>query len=155
MTDCRAEKEEEDHKKNLQMYVFLARCIAYPFNGQQTGDMARRQMKVNKQELTRIRDRFTSFLKGETNIAADEAFTKAIQSYFEVFLKSERVQKVVHAGGFSQHDFREVFRLNIEKRIRSLPDIEGLSKDTVLNSWLAKFDAIIKGDETDQNRNAR
>lgn len=151
----KAEREEEDHKKNLQMYMFLARCIAYPFNGQQTGDMARRQMKVNKQELARIRERFTLFLKGETNIAADEAFTKAIQSYFEVFLKSERVQKVVHAGGFSQHDFREVFRLNIEKRVRSLPDIEGLSKDTVLNSWLAKFDAIIKGDETDQNRNAR
>ncbi|EGT54091.1 hypothetical protein CAEBREN_32136 [Caenorhabditis brenneri] len=151
----RAEREEEEHKKNLQMYVFLARCVAYPFNGQQTGDMARRQMKVNKQELARIRDRFALFLKGETNIAADEAFTKAINSYTEVFLKSERVQKVVHAGGFSQHDFREVFRLNIEKRIRSLPDIEGLSKDTVLNSWLAKFDAIIKGDETDQNRNAR
>ncbi|CAI5448128.1 unnamed protein product [Caenorhabditis angaria] len=151
----RAEKEEEDHKRNLQMYVFLSRCIAYPFNGQQTGDMARRQVKVNKQELARIRERFHSFLKGETNIAADEAFTKAIQSYFEVFLKSERVQKVVHAGGFSQHDFREVFRLNIEKRIRSLPDIEGLSKETVLNSWLTKFDAIIKGDETDQNRNAR
>ncbi|EFO93024.1 CRE-UNC-31 protein [Caenorhabditis remanei] len=151
----KAEREEEEHKKNLQMYVFLARCVAYPFNGQQTGDMARRQMKVNKQELARIRERFQLFLKGETNIAADEAFTKAIQSYTEVFLKSERVQKVVHAGGFSQHDFREVFRLNIEKRIRSLPDIEGLSKDTVLNSWLAKFDAIIKGDETDQNRNAR
>ncbi|CAD6191936.1 unnamed protein product [Caenorhabditis auriculariae] len=151
----RAEKEEEEHKRNLQMYVFAARCIAYPFNGQQTGDMARRQLKVNKHELARIRDRFHSFLKGETNIAADEALTKAIQSYYEVFLKSERVQKVVHAGGFSQHDFREVFRLNIEKRIRSLPDIEGLSKDTVLNSWLTKFDAIIKGDEDAQARNAR
>ncbi|CAB3409327.1 unnamed protein product [Caenorhabditis bovis] len=151
----RAEKEEEEHKKNLQMYVFLARCIAYPFNGQQTGDMARRQLKVNKQELSRIRERFQSFLKGDTNIAADEAFTKAIHSYFEVFLKSERVQKVVHAGGFSHHDFREVFRLNIEKRIRSLPDIEGLSKDTVLNSWLVKFDAIVKGDESEQQRNAR
>ena len=52
--------------------------------------------------------RFHSFLKGETNIPADDAFTKAIQSYYETFLKSERVQKVVHAGGFSQHDFREV-----------------------------------------------
>ena len=52
--------------------------------------------------------RFAAFLKGETQIVADEAFTKAIQSYAEVFLRSERVHKVVHAGGFSQHDFREV-----------------------------------------------
>ncbi|PAV73614.1 hypothetical protein WR25_23640 [Diploscapter pachys] len=104
----RAEKEEEDHRKNLQNYIFVARCIAYHFNAKQPTDMARRQLKVNKQELTRIRERFHSFLKGETNIPADDAFTKAIQSYYETFLKSERVQKVVHAGGFSQHDFREV-----------------------------------------------
>ncbi|KHN87867.1 Calcium-dependent secretion activator [Toxocara canis] len=104
-------------------------------------------MDVNKQELARIKDRFQSFLKGETQIAADEAFTKAIESYFEVFLKSERVQKVVQAGGFSQYDFREVFRCNVEKRVRSLPEIDGLSKETVLNSWMTKFDTIIRGDE--------
>lgn len=71
----------------------------------------------------------------------------------EVFLKSERVHKVVNAGGFSMHDFREVFRLNVEKRIRSLPEIEGLSKDTVLSSWMAKYDAITKTeDETAKTR---
>jgi hypothetical protein len=72
-----------------------------------------------------------------------------------VFLKSERVAKVVQAGGFSGHDFREVFRCNIEKRIRSLPEIEGLSKETVLTSWTTKFDQITKGDEDVQNRQPR
>src|SRR4051794_4269343 len=105
------------------MYVFVAKCVAYHFNAKQPTDMARRQLKVTKQELARIKDRFQSFLKGETQIPADEAFTKAIESYFEVFLKSERVAKVVQAGGFSLHDFREVFRCNVEKRIRSLPEI--------------------------------
>lgn len=28
---------------------------------------------------------------------------------------------------------------------RSLPEIDGLSKETVLTSWLAKFDCIMKG----------
>lgn len=27
---------------------------------------------------------------------------------------------------------------------RSLPEIDGLSKDTVLGSWMAKFDCIFK-----------
>ncbi|CAJ0587828.1 unnamed protein product, partial [Mesorhabditis spiculigera] len=151
----RAENEEEERKRKLQLYVLVSRCVAYHFNAKQPTDMARRQMKVNKQELARIKERFNQFLKGETQIVADEAFTKAIQSYFEVFLKSERVSKVVMAGGFSQHDFREVFRCNVEKRIRSLPDIDGLSKDTVLNSWMAKFDTIIRGDEDAANRPAR
>lgn len=49
---------------------------------------------------------------------ADEAFQNAVQSYHDVFLKSERVLKMVQSGASSQHDFREVFRNNIEKRVR-------------------------------------
>lgn len=30
---------------------------------------------------------------------------------------------------------------------RSLPEIDGLSKETVLTSWMAKFDCIFKGDD--------
>lgn len=109
--------------------------------------MAKRQPKVTKQELSKIRDRFQSFLKGETMIAADEAFTNAVQSYYEVFLKSDRVPGIVASGGFSANDFREVFRSNIDKRIRSLPEIDGLSKETVLNSWMTKFDTIFRGED--------
>ncbi|KAI6216158.1 hypothetical protein M3Y99_01836800 [Aphelenchoides fujianensis] len=143
----RAENEEEERRQNLQLYVFVAKCIAYHFNAKQPTDMAKRQLKVTKQELARIKDRFQAFLSGGIQIAADDALKKAIESYFEVFLKSERVAKVVQAGGFSSHDFREVFRCNVEKRIRSLPEIEGLSKETVLTSWMSKFDSIMKGDE--------
>lgn len=49
---------------------------------------------------------------------ADEAFQNAVQSYYDVFLKSERVVKMVQSGACSQYDFREVFRNNIEKRVR-------------------------------------
>lgn len=59
-----------------------------------------------------------SFLKGDTQIMADEAFQNAVQSYYDVFLKSERVLKMVTSGACSQYDFREVFRNNIEKRVR-------------------------------------
>ncbi|KAI4493140.1 hypothetical protein M0802_009557 [Mischocyttarus mexicanus] len=85
------------------------------------------------------------FLKGETQIMADEAFRNAIQNYFDVFLKSDRVVRMVQSGACSQIDFREVFKKNIQKRVRSLQEIDGLSKETVLTSWLAKFDCIIKG----------
>ncbi|KAG0727031.1 Calcium-dependent secretion activator [Chionoecetes opilio] len=87
----------------------------------------------------------TSFLKGELQIAADEAFINAVQSYYEIFLKNERLASMVTSGACSQHDLREVFKHNVEKRVRSLPEIDGLSKETVLTSWMAKFDMIIKG----------
>ena len=141
------EREEEERKKRLQLYVFVMRCIAYPFNAKQPTDMARRQTKVTKQQLQVIKERFHAFLNGETHIVADEAFTNAVQSYYEVFLKSDRVANMVRSGGCSANDFREVFKNNIEKRVRSLPEIDGLSKETVLSSWMAKFDAIYRGEE--------
>ncbi|XP_022108476.1 calcium-dependent secretion activator 1-like isoform X3 [Acanthaster planci] len=143
----RLQREEEEHKKRLQLYVFVMRCIAYPFNAKQPTDMARRQTKVTRQQLTTIKERFQAFINGETQIVADEAFCNAVQNYYQVFLKSDRVLKMVLSGGCSSHDFREVFKNNVEKRVRSLPEIDGLSKDTVLSSWMAKFDAIYRGEE--------
>ncbi|XP_069759487.1 calcium-dependent secretion activator 2 isoform X2 [Narcine bancroftii] len=149
------EEEEAKKKKALQLYVFLLRCIAYPFNAKQPTDMARRQQKMNKQQLQTVREQFQAFLNGETQIIADEAFWNAIQSYYEIFLKSDRVTRMVTSGGCSANDFREVFKKNIEKRVRSLPEIDGLSKETVLSSWMAKFDAIYRGEEDLRNKPAR
>ncbi|KAL7726775.1 hypothetical protein ACLKA6_001492 [Drosophila palustris] len=150
------EREEEERKRRIQLYVFISRCISYPFNAKQPTDMTKRQPKITKQQLEIITQRFQAFMKGETQIMADEAFQNAVQSYHDVFLKSERVMKMVQSGACSQHDFREVFRNNIEKRVRSLPEIDGLSKETVLTSWMAKFDIILKGSgEEDTKRPSR
>ena len=69
----------------------------------------------------------------------------------DLFLRSDRVLRAVAAGGLSSQDFRDVFRLSVERRVRSLPDIDGLSKETVLTSWMVKFDAIFKGIVYDKN----
>ncbi|XP_056596322.1 calcium-dependent secretion activator 2 isoform X10 [Triplophysa dalaica] len=147
----RLQKEEAERKIKLQIYVFVLRCIAYPFNAKQPTDMARRQQKLNKQQLQVVKERFQAFLKGETQIVADEAFCNAVRSYYEGFLKCERVTRMVQSGGCSASDFRDVFKKNIERRVRSLPEIDGLSKETVLSSWITKYDAIYKGEE-DQRR---
>lgn len=39
--------EEQERKIRLQLYVFVVRCIAHPFNAKQPTDMARRQQKVS------------------------------------------------------------------------------------------------------------
>uniref|UniRef100_A0A672F9Q1 Ca2+-dependent activator protein for secretion a n=1 Tax=Salarias fasciatus TaxID=181472 RepID=A0A672F9Q1_SALFA len=149
------QREEEERKKRLQLYVFVMRCIAYPFNAKQPTDMARRQQKISKQHLQMVKERFQAFLNGETQIVADEAFINAVQSYYEVFLKSDRVSRMVQSGGCSASDSREVFKKHIEKRVRSLPEIDGLSKETVLSSWMAKFDTIYRGEEDPRKHQQR
>ena len=138
--------EDVEHKKRLQLYVFVSRCIAYPFNAKQPSHMARRKFKVTNNNLALIKQRFASFLDGKTNIIADEACKDAIQSYTDTLLRSERVAKMVHSGGYSSNDFRDHFKVNIETCVRNLEDVEGISKETMLSSWMATFDAIYKGD---------
>ncbi len=93
--------EEAERKMRLQIYVFVSRCIAYPFNAKQPTDMARRQTKVTKQNLIAIKERFASFLDGKTNIIADEAFKNAVKSYHESFICSDRVAKMVCMYGMN------------------------------------------------------
>uniref|UniRef100_A0A8C5B8W8 Calcium dependent secretion activator 2 n=1 Tax=Gadus morhua TaxID=8049 RepID=A0A8C5B8W8_GADMO len=148
-------EQEEERRTRLQIYVFVLRCIAYPFNAKQPTDMTRRQQKMNKQQLQTVREAFSSFLSGDTQILADEAFCNAVRSYYEGFLKSERVSRMVQSGGCSAADFRDVFKKNIERRVRSLPEIDGLSKETVLSSWMAKYDTVARGDEDPRRPPAR
>lgn len=42
--------------------------------------------QINKQQLQTVKERFQSFLSGETQIVADEAFINAVQSYYDVSL---------------------------------------------------------------------
>lgn len=59
------EREEEERKRRIQLYVFISRCIAYPFNAKQPTDMTRRQTKITKHQLETITARF-QVLAGET-----------------------------------------------------------------------------------------
>ena len=58
MAQDRAEREEEERKRRLQLYVFVSRCVAYPFNSKQPTDMTKRQLKITKQQLESLQQRF-------------------------------------------------------------------------------------------------
>lgn len=141
-------EEDQERKEKLMLYVFVLRCIAHPFNAKQQTDMARRQNKISKQELSVINARFEKFLNGLTKIESDKAFHNSVKLYFDTFLNGDRVLKMVSCGSCTAGDFREVFKSSIEKRVRNLPvGLNFPTKETVLSSWMAKFDSIYRGDE--------
>lgn len=147
------EEDDQERKEKLMLYVFVLRCIAHPFNAKQQTDMTRRQNKITKQESVVIKNRFEQFLNGMTKIESDKAFHNAIKCYFDTFLSGERVLKMVGCGSCTAGDFRDVFKSSIEKRVRKLPP--GLTKETVLSSWMAKFDSIYRGEENSTRCPAR
>ncbi|XP_074603167.1 calcium-dependent secretion activator 1 isoform X3 [Brevipalpus obovatus] len=148
----KVEKEEQERKMRLQLYVFVIRCVSYPFNAKQPTDMVRRPLKVTKPQLEQLIARFNSFLKGETQIPCDDAFVQIVQNYYTKFLSSDRCQIMVNSGASSLNDFRSIFRSAVEKWVKSLPEIDGLSKETLLNSWISKFEILIRGDDLDPKK---
>jgi len=67
----KSEKEEEERKRRLQLYVFVMRCVAYPFNAKQPTDMARRQAKVTRQQLQTLKERFQVIPAPEAHLVSD------------------------------------------------------------------------------------
>ena len=45
-----------------------------------------------------------------------------------MFIRSPRIGRMVESGGATAADFRDVFKNNIDKRIKNLPEIDGLRK---------------------------
>lgn len=74
------EKLEEDKKRRLQLYVFVSRCVAHPFNAKQPTDMTRRHTKLTPHQLETIQARFQvissrklkSILLAKTCVFADQ-----------------------------------------------------------------------------------
>lgn len=56
------EREVEERKSRIQLYVFITRCIAYPFNAKQPADMQKRHLKITKQQLETLCSRFQVFI---------------------------------------------------------------------------------------------
>ncbi|KAL5962363.1 Calcium-dependent secretion activator [Taenia solium] len=138
---------EELHKLRLQLYVFVLRCIAYPFTVALPQDPVRRYLKVTREYLGVLRERFTAFLNRDLQIVCDEAFFNAVRHFDEIYLRNEFVERAVIAGGFSMNDIRGVFARSIEQRLQRFEEIDGLPKQTVIGAWKVKFDQICRGGE--------
>lgn len=139
-----------ERKKLLQLYILVARCIAYPFNVRLPSDISRRKAKVTKKVLSVLRGRFGAFLDGKTNMTSDDDFKRAIQVYADTILWSESVAKMINSGSYSEDDFRDHFKYSIEEDVCDLRNVEGVSKETVLALWMARFDVIFRGDMDDE-----
>lgn len=139
------DEHDVEKKEKLMLYVFVSRCIAHPFNAKQQNDMTRRHVRITMEDLLVIKQRFEQFLSGETTIESDKAFHVAVKFYYDSILCSDRILRMIKYRSATAYDFREVFKSCIENRVRNVPS--GLTVETILNSWMTKFDKIYRGDD--------
>lgn len=59
------EREEAERKKRIQLYVFILRSVAYPFNAKQPSDMNKRHLKVTKEGHDKMKARIEVQIRNE------------------------------------------------------------------------------------------
>ena len=59
------EREEAERKKRIQLYVFILRSVAYPFNAKQPSDMNKRHLKVTKEGHDKMKARIEVLTRNE------------------------------------------------------------------------------------------
>ncbi|XP_065179663.1 calcium-dependent secretion activator-like [Sycon ciliatum] len=138
---------EAGHGQILELYVLVARCIAFPFTAQARNSMSRtRHLKLTETDLVQYCVQFEGFLRGDMPmIVSDEAFDKAILCYYDNFLVSKRLLSLVRSGGCTFADLRKVFQNYVEKFLKNLPLMERVKHDHVLAIWMSKYEAICRG----------
>lgn len=97
----------------------------------------------------------TSSNSSSNTCQLDNIFASVVSEYLDVYLSDERIAYLINSGSCSNNDFREIFRGLARRRIKSLPDdilqfnestTLPTSKESLLTSWMAKFECLLKGD---------
>ena len=140
------DSEDEERRSLLQLYVLVARCIAYPFANRQNADkLPVHGVRATEATLKQLRERFQSFLEGRTRLGGnvDVAIQEAMRIYHETVLMSSDVAGLIRAGGWKVENFTGVFRAMLPRMLSNL-ELDESTETRVTTVWLQRFSAICR-----------
>lgn len=166
------QRQEENRKLRLQLYVFVLRCISYSFNAKQTNanDLHYRQqqqhLKLRKNQLEQIVQSHTRYISGPFATSGkcphqqlskqltglqlkqlDELYERIHVTFNRKFLQNERIRLFVESGCCSQQDLRELFRQHVERILKEsklfLP--AKLSSNSMIRRSLSPKGEVVQG----------
>lgn len=139
----------DSEKEKLQLYVFVARCIAQPISVKKNKDFQEANPdKLSLEEFYTIKKRFESYLQSETDLILGEYFHNAMKYFHEHCLSSKHIESKIRLGCMSLLDLREIFSLRAHhdmmadmlNEVESPDLITENSANLVEQLWLKTFD---------------
>lgn len=137
------QQREANRKLRLQLYVFVSRCISYPFNAKQqmaTGDHRQQLTKLRRGQLEQIvqaHGRFLAQAREQQSFSGpkcphyhlkllnesqlkqlDELYERAHHTFDKRFLRNEKMKLLVESECCSQQDLRDLFRQNAQRVLK-------------------------------------
>lgn len=142
------DSEEEERRSLLQLFVLVARCIAYPFVTKQNADKVPiHGVRATEEVLLQLRERFEAFLEGRTRLggSVDVAVQEAMRIYYETVLMNQDVAGLIKAGGWKLDDFTGVFSAMLPRMLANL-ELDEETESRVKTVWLQRFSALSRGE---------
>lgn len=140
--DQEAQQREATRKLRLQLYVFVLRCISYPFNAKQqaTGDHRQQQAKLRKAQLEQIVQAHSRYVRSMTFASASSGsgggpkgspMSQSLQHLAKVLTEGQlkqlaELQERAHASFERRFLQNERMRLLVEAECCSQQDLRDL-----------------------------
>lgn len=131
------------HKDNLYLYVFVARCIAFSFHKDNSDedDFPTHKALLAKHDFEIIRENLKAYLQdgGGTDATGNlgEHFYALNKTFYERVVCQKHIECAVYRHVLSFHDFIDIYKQYVNEYIAR----EGLTKSTE-QKWMLAFELL-------------
>ena len=102
-------------KNKLQLYIFVARCIAYPITEWDIVSVNDENLEaLTLDEFLKIINNFETYLKSEKDLILGENYHHAMQYFYDQCLCSKFVKERVKFRSFSYANLKNIFLLGAD-----------------------------------------
>lgn len=160
---------EEANLENRQLYLLVARCIAFPFNAKFQIEITPPKPKLTENSYTAICRNLQQCLDqdmdtmhdlllnpNERNCFKNDNFVQIIKWFLKYALQREDVRSLCCRGGFSTRELEHIFRVTITRFFRDESGgkhtlgtefIRRVESNSVFQLWLSTFLKIVENSE--------
>ena len=131
-------KQSVEHVNKLQLYVFVCRCVAYPYNSKQDTDIPCHDAKLNCNDLSDVLHNIDTYLKTGGDSVVGQEYFDAVQCYRDECLSGPKIGKLAVSGGLSFDGLVNIFKSCMQQFLIE----EDESKEQVEAIWIKMFHIV-------------
>lgn len=152
-----SETAKRESFENKQLYLMVARCVAYPFNAKHQLETSPPKLKLNMERFRQVchvlqlcLDREPEAIRqevilshSETKCSRNEKFLNCLQWYIDNVMQRDDVISACHTGGFSIRELDAIFKVLATKHLSyTTPDRQ--LDSVVLQLWCSTFRKLVE-----------
>ena len=162
-----SEDDSQISSQHKQLYIFVARCIAYPFNAKPQLDSLSPKPKLSEASYNTICELLETCGKSEKDIVThlvlngseqkcikSQEFRDILQWFLTAILRRKEVKTICTYGGYSARELEAIFSIIVRREFSkslhvpdytpSMVSTKDFDEDPKFKAWNSTFEKLIE-----------